>query len=291
MKKNRRKYALCLMGLLSAVVAAFFSPQLFFFLQDSYRLQNMRQETRQSLDIEGLQFSYAQSVRLRMADLAQGLAEGKTYHTAATDYEIEESRQQEVLNDLQSFFYENTWFYPMSEWQYVIEAFNNQPMKIETCKKYVIYEEDFTNGAAIIAWYVGCTKDDGSYVKLLVDINEDIIYYMESSESIKEEELIKMGYEIGSWSHINKEILYYQREFYNDYYQGDYVGDEIYNEYAAQTADKLWQPVMNWEIPYDSCHIDFEADFWNEIDENGSMTCHSRMGVSQIGSLIPELER
>lgn len=268
MKYNKRKYALYFTGLILLVLISVWAPQILFQIQDSYSMERTRQETRNSLDFENLNYTYEESLRERMYRFAKGIAEGKQFNIAFTEYQVTQE-----IQDMGEKVCEDSLITILEDIGNVSESAMNEIQTVE-CKKYVIYEGDFKNGAAFIVWYMKLEMPDGITMKILMDISSDTVYYVQlinqketgSAENVRTYSEVWFAY---------SEMLGGLPEYFYDYYAADFNED-----FQEKISKKGWL-FVEWQLLYQQ----YKLNFWISQEEDGMLSA----GILQIGELIPEM--
>lgn len=273
---NRRstyvKYILAMVGLL---VMAVLGPQLLFAIQDGHTQGSTWRGERDGMDMTTLNEGYTAARRDRMSDFAKGLAEGKKYYAAATDYQVDE----ECYDTFESFMMGNRslnaeagmlssdYLYDLYMMLYEIG------FEVDMWKRYVIYDKDFENGVAFMAWYYEINVGDIYRIKLLVDTEDDTLYYAQFLQ--KEDNVKKSDYLISAFS-VDTELLTYVSCLYEpDFEEGAF--DESYLVFMKDGS-------YNIILPYGENSLHWEIE-WME----GEVSALA-MGIVQLANLIPEFK-
>lgn len=296
-KQNTKRYAICMAGLVILVLGAFLGPQFVFAGQDRYHMENTWQETRNSLDIEKLSYNYEQSMMTRMENFARGIAEKRTYYTSFMDCEANQEIGEIVA---QALFHD--WLYILEETGAVpfsvqpnriasveedgsITIIDNGIGRIEECKKYVICEDNFENGAAIIAWYVKINVREGVDLKLLIDAESNSIYYMEAVN--------RKGKIFESYATLPDALTYYlpglddRYSYYREYYEAQAMERDNRYGFDNQSMEKfeMAEQAFAWKLLYGDYPLHFEVNGQGDIKSNVRITA----GIREIGEMIPEM--
>ncbi len=224
MKRRHMFYFICIIGLIILIATAFLAPQFIFDTQDSLRERNISLGKRGSLDITRLNLSYEKSLSKRMTSFSRGIAEEKKYYVAATTYTEEDynTNNEELYNVIQNMpysynimllyqegFLPEMIFYPFDE--------NNV---LNSLKRYVIYDEDFQDGAALMAWYVDLYLDTSIRLRVLADVETSTIYYAQ----------------IDYPEELKKYILSYMTSLIYDFESAYYTEELVNTEYGTDKA-------------------------------------------------------
>ena len=273
------KYSICVLGLTVLLVAAVLGPQLVFSVQDKYRMDTTWQGKRSSLDIEALNHSY-DSLQNRFTSFAEGLANHKNYYVTGTDYQVTE----ETYTLLEQVFSQEA-FWLMHDWGmipfYPLEELYKAGYAVEKCKKYVIYDDTFEDGVAsvaVMAWYMEIRFSDDSRIKILMDTENQVLYYIECSYSLDGEVKDKINI-------VSLYIPVYETEFFAD------IADQCYSYYEAEASE-----ISQWHIDEEECYValpygkytlDWEVKIAQPREPSNSIKVS--MGIKEIGKLVPEL--
>lgn len=284
MKHNKKLYAVAAVGLLLLVVTACFLPQIVFGLQDTYWSENTFLEARNGLDIQKLNISYERALKTRLSGFAE--KDVSSYYVAEMSAAIDDS----TYELLDSLLYQDMLLILTESMGIPIGTYEGYG--IDVLKKYVVYNENYDQGIALIVWYIEYTTENGSKVRLLADAETDTIYYIDSSVAIDNAYSDVM--------YLRQEFLDYVNEwmyYVGDYYQSDINGEQaeiaagLYNSENSSVVtyynDTL--PVKNRvEIPL--TYGEFSLDFLVSFRDNQNGSFEYSLGILQIRDLIPELQ-
>lgn len=268
MKNNKRTYLICWLVLILFVFASALGPGLILAGQDYYRMERPFLKQNGSLDLANLNYAYGKPMREKLDDFAQGLAAGKQYHTAFTEYEI----NQEVQDLKQHFIQSEEGPLLLLQIFGRVSLSDASDVEIKACKKYVIYEEEFTNGAAFIAWYLQMEINQEIDLRVLMDIDSDTIYYAAANNINRMAVIRNLEYATVDYY----ELCYYSYE----YYESDYEEHSVKSTIREGDFDTVL-----WPLLYERSTLDFEI---KELYEMDMIVCE-KIGIRQIGELIPEL--
>lgn len=272
---NRKTvYIRCILAMLVLLVVAVLGPQLLFVIQDRHTQGSTWQGERDRMDMTTLNESYTAVRRDRMSDFAKGLAEGKKYYATATDYQVDEECYK-ILEELM-----------LSDWNvnaemglvldYVNALYSmmySLGFEVDMWKRYVIYDKDFENGVAFMAWYYEINVGDIYRIKLLIDTEDDTLYYVQFLQ--KEENVKKTGWQI-SFSAEEPELLTY----FWYYYEPDLSESDLYETILVDMNDGSYNIIL----PYGENSLHWEI----EATEGDISTLN--LGIVQIANLIPEFK-
>lgn len=175
-------YACCAVCLLAVIAAALLLPQAVFAVQDNYQVNNTVREKRDSMGLANLNLSYEKNLKNRMTAFAKGLAEGKSFHVTSTDYELgdELGYLQDALVRNERMLYYIIWdFLTLSEEMLYDSDYLSEILDGEAeCRRYIIYDEDYSNGIAFSCLYMNLPLSEGRRIQALMDTEDHTIYYL-----------------------------------------------------------------------------------------------------------------
>ena len=304
MKRRHLVYVICISGLLILIAAAFLVPQLIFATQDNFRERNISLENRGNMDITKLNLTYEKSLSKRMTSFSQGIAQGKKYYVAATGYEVGEgmANEEDLYDIVQSITYQDIMsllldmgyvWYDSKGWD--IES------DMQAWKRYVIYDEDFQNGAALMAWYMEWQLERGDILRVLADTETGILYFaqIDCSKEMKKNIRIMVSDITLSSSNaysidciINRDYETDKVNQQNEYGEEQLEGDSVSKVYNAEMSiiSEMEQFVEEFEpeeyvleipLSYGGNVLNFRLEYLEQ--EN-----RIEMGITEIGELIPE---
>ncbi len=268
MKYSKRKYTLYFIGLLLLVLVSVCAPQILFQIQDSYSMDRTRQETRNSLDFENLNYTYEESLRKRMYRFARGIEEGRQYNIASTEYQVTQE-----IQDIWKEVCEDRLITILKTMREMPDSTMNEAQTVE-CKKYVIYEGEFENGAAFIMWYIKSELADGTTMKILMDVSGDTIYYVQLMNS--------KGID------LSDDTKKYNDRWFEYNYIWDYIWDYFCEYYEADINenDKAYNIRQGWLFTEGQLlYQQYKLNFWISQEEDGTLSA----GICQLEELIPEM--
>ncbi len=309
MKRRYLLYFFCIIGLFVIIAAAFYVPQFLFETQDVFRERNVVVEKRDRLDITKLNLSYEKSLSKRMSSFSQGMLQGKKYYVAATEYTEEDYSEdnQELYNVVENIIPYSYSVMLMYQEGFLPEAifypFDKANM-LNALKRYVIYDEDFQNGAALMAWYVDLNLEGTIRLRILADTETGTIYYAQVDYPEKMKSYILDCAEIFIY---NAEVAYYAEESVNVEYETDKAKQDsegeiisyekgmeinIYDESKGsltyeQKIKEFWKTykpqeyIRNMLLSYDGSELEYKIEYYEQ--ENRLV-----FGVTEIGRLIPD---
>ncbi len=155
------------------LIAASYTPQMIFQIQDSFLCNNTIIDKRESMDVESLSVTYEKSLGRRMKVFAEGVMAGENYY--ATFQTLSDS--QEVYNYMESdmgMFQDLMLFLWDMEW--VPYSFFKMEFFVNQWKQYVIYSDNYAEGVNFILWYIELQDKEGIVMKLLADAETGTIY-------------------------------------------------------------------------------------------------------------------
>lgn len=309
MKRRYLLYFFCIIGLLIIIAAAFYVPQFLFETQDGFRERNVVVEKRDRLDITKLNLSYEKSLSKRMSSFSQGMLQGKKYYVAATEYTEEDYSEdnQELYNVVENIIPYSYSVMLMYQEGFLPEAIFYPFDKVNVLnalKRYVIYDEDFQNGAALMAWYVDLNLEGTIRLRILADTETGTIYYAQVDYPEKMKSYILDCAEIFIY---NAEVAYYAEESVNIEYETDKAKQDLEGEIISyekgteiniydeskgiltyeQKIKEFWKTykpqeyIRNMLLSYDGSELEYKIEYYEQ--ENRLV-----FGVTEIGRLIPD---
>lgn len=244
--RNRAgRYGICATGLAAVITAAFLLPQAVFAMQDSYQAGNTWREDRSGVDMADLNMAYEKSLQNRLNQFAEGLAEGRKYYQTTVEYEIDETFY-ETINKI---IYQDILLF-LIEWGVLSEYVYDSQYYIQeydTCKKYVIYDEEFEDGIAFSAWYLDISFEDGTRLQVLADTEDSTIYFIKATSTIKRASSANWSmHELFYGLYGNTEASYAMGYYYGQYYSADSPKmDESYEQYIKNYAGETNSAVVS----------------------------------------------
>lgn len=170
-------YLTSLLVLICLVSGAFFAPGLVMEYRDRALLENYTFQPRTGIDYEAVNTQYTMSREERMAAFAKGIQEGRQYYITSSGEEV--ASWSELLGGIYSeFFFNALYAADIDIW--MLEGIYD-PNSVKEYQYYVIYDDDMTNGAAFLCWYLEIELS-GIFLRLLVDAKDYSVYYLEYYE-------------------------------------------------------------------------------------------------------------
>lgn len=228
--ENRNKnYIICVLLMLVLLIGAVTGPQLLFAVQDSHAQNDIYLGERDGMDVTALNSDYPRELQTRMLSLSSGLAEGRQYYAYATDYEVNEECYTIVENAV--------WLKEGQEWQdwavILIDSiplfpdayygFNTYGYDVTVWKRYVICDENFEEGVAIMAWYFEIRLSEEMQIKLLVD-TEDYTLYAIWFDNIEDYYMYR----------FDTNLITMMSVYWLYYYDADNAVDKMYEKYLEE---------------------------------------------------------
>ena len=287
---SRVKYAACVTGLLLLIAAAFWMPQAVFAAQSYYQGRHMvMEETMGEREISRLGIGYEYDVRTRMEEFVQGIVAGRQYYAIASDYELDEAEQEEILRILVTDV--GVKYTNEMTLGYVEMGFND--FVFEESKMYVITDKKFESGIAFSCLYLELSNSWYKRIQILMDMEDHTIYFMRA---------ILPGKQMAKWP----ELPAYLAEFdnylslvdvsyhYGQYYYADAPADGSVDGGRAAWIEQeqkegfyrlIGENYYDYTVPicYEEnfLHMDFMVHF-------GDLETRADAGLREIAELIPE---
>lgn len=304
MKRRHMLYSICIIGLLILIAGSFLVPQFIFAVQDSLRGQHISLEKRGNLDITRLNLSYEKSLSKRMTSFSEGVAQGKEYYVAATSYTAGDNYadNEDLIDITQKMLYQNSILI-LLDMGFLPDSILN-PLDYENTlqswKRYVIYDEDFKNGTALMAWYIDLFFDEGIRLRILTDTETGTLYfaqadYPEDVKSIakslmKETVLTDNAYAITCM--VNGEYETNEDGLYSSYWEKLYYGNEQYSDKGQNIEiSKLWEEFLNSYVPKENVleiPLSYNGNLLNYKIEYNMEKNQLTVGITEIGELISD---
>lgn len=304
MKRRHMLYSICIIGLLILIAGSFLVPQFIFAVQDSLRGQHISLEKRGNLDITRLNLSYEKSLSKRMTSFSEGVAQGKKYYVAATSYTAGDNYadNEDLIDITQKMLYQNSILI-LLDMGFLPDSILN-PLDYENTlqswKRYVIYDEDFKNGTALMAWYIDLFFDEGIRLRILTDTETGTLYfaqadYPEDVKSIakslmKETVLTDNAYAITCM--VNGEYETNEAGLYSSYWEKLYYGNEQYSDKGQNIEiSKLWEEFLNSYVPKENVleiPLSYNGNLLNYKIEYNMEKNQLTVGITEIGELISD---
>lgn len=206
--------------MLLLLIGAVIGPQLLFIVQDRYLQRDIYVGERDGMDMISLDADYPRTLQSRMRDFARGLAEERKYRAYATEQVVDE----ECYAILDDAFGSQDWLYAFGDmplFPYAYYPSGSYAYEVTAWKRYVICDEEFENGVAVMAWYFEFRVADGMRIKLLFD-TEDYTLYAIWFEAVEPDYQYRFA-----WEELTDALL-----FWIYYYDADKTLQEFSEEYA-----------------------------------------------------------
>ncbi len=298
-KTKNNKEKLCVAGMLLLVIAALFFPQIIFEIQDRYRMVNTEVEARESPDIFQLNLSYEEQLGIRMSNFLKANQKMVT----GLDYDVTEGAEQAGL--LETIMYQE-WFYILYDYSITVDSFYYESMfstdiasSVQDCKKYIVYGSNYE--PLLFLWYFDIYLPDiGTRMQLVVDTEDDTVYYIRLSFDEQQERQTKFT-DAGP-AYVLIEYIMANIPFYYSYYEADSYEENLGYGYdlvsdagnVAVTGSEQYdigivmdesQYKIETAFPYGDSYMTFfaQAAFGDGVHPE------IIMGIREIGELIPEM--
>lgn len=308
-KRDRATYVNCILAMVILMIAAVLGPQLLFAVQDNHTQGEIFSGERSQMDMTSLNVGYPKVLRERLLSFAQGKSSEKQYYATATDYTVNAEGYSILDNVLNREWV--TFLNDMGILLYNYEAISKSGYTIDEWKRYVIYDENFENGVAIMAWYFAITIDERIKLQLLVDAEDDTLYQLKVQvEGID----FWNYYGYTEWTYfyadmVNTLILYWcyyydvgdnTENSYEDYLASiGYDMDYKKKKYSASgniavteayVTDDEWAiegetAVVKKELPYDESILNWEMRMQTNAEKERTVIS---LGIADIVELVPE---
>lgn len=308
--EKRMTYLICILAILILLIGAAFGPQLLFAVQDKRTQEKIVLGERNSMDMAALNESYTKVLRTRMMNFAEGMAEDKNYYANATEYAF--GVDEESYNILENGVLESEWVAFLGDIGMIPYLYDviYPGYYVEDWKRYVIYDDDFENGVAFMAWYFDINAGNGLRIKLLVDTEDYTLYSIQISETSIEYGFYDWVADYGyNWLNGDYETLTELLPLYWFYYYEAGVSEaESYDEY--QESLRIYEKTTNYSMTESDASLDAsmlmsEGNFlilekWMPYGENqlkwkmkfaeksSANEPFFTMGIEKIQELIPE---
>lgn len=311
-KKNKLKlYSIYIAGMVFLIVAAFLLPQIVFTIRDNEQMKNTKLQERTSQNLSQISSIYEKQMHDRMSYWAT-----MDLNTATVTTIGEEPKDENKLAELLDGFLKQSWFYPVGDIAMFSETLDIVSVEsIKTCKKYIVYRNDYQEGIALMMWYMDIYVDEMyARIQLLVDSETNSIYYMKlTSNAENPEQTIsdqsQSTYTASSFTKKDKKIIYCGTDtstsdstcfatdlketfafydkiipslliFYSQYYEAD-EGETLKQEIKEK------QFTSTFEFPYGESNLDFIFQITSKTGSNLQVS----VGIPTIGKLIPEMKK
>lgn len=319
---SRLFYAAGAAGLAALVACAFLLPRLIFGVRDSYLYRDTVLEARENTDMDLLGATYEPSLRNRLKNFGEGLAQGKTYYVSEQQMTVTQELTQQLMSGNGIFQAPSDL---LIEGDLIADAIYNG-LEVSQWKQYVIYSDDYAGGVNFIIWYLKLTLEEtGESLELLMDAEDYTLYGIQASNIIemttKEYEQY-FRYKFGLYSYIGldayqlygwwREFCYYYQvmtaEEYDLYYSGMqiYINDNdtttIINQETHQAAvehmqelNDAWESAQAWDAPDENTFVlhlpyeDVSLDFSVRLLDRGVVEWPEHYDEYMVAYWYPEL--
>lgn len=291
---SRVKYAACVTGLLLLIAAAFWMPQAVFAAQNYYQNSHLAMEVVGEREISGFDAGYEHDVRTRMEQFLQGIAAGRQYYAIASDYELSEERQGEILTSLPK----NEGILLASDMSVNLISLYVSDLVVEDCKRYAIFDENFESGIAFSCLYLELSSDLYRSIRILMDLEDDTIYYVKVESAGIGTEMFGVSRKVlqGYLDLYSRTVPFYSvGDNYGQYYHADSFWEDIGDGKVTtrvKTQDmpnyfhKIGEEEFVWTVPIFYQDETLSLDFMMHLMESEFAV---EVGIHEIGELIPEL--
>lgn len=162
-----------LLVLAAIIAAAFFIPQLLFYVKDVLLYRDIELSERESMDVEALSGNYERSLYQRMLNFSVGLEAGDSFYVTSKDLTVNQ--------ELEEYLFSNSGLYQsIMDELYSIDLipfeFSNYQCTAVKWKQYVIYSDNYTKGVNFILWYIELESLDNITLKILADAETGTFY-------------------------------------------------------------------------------------------------------------------
>ncbi len=318
LKKGKEKYAVCAAGLFLAIMASLFLPQAFFSVQDYYQMKNTSWEKRQSAGTVMLDLSYEKDLCTRMTAFAEGLEQGRNYCVASTEYGLEEI-DPSLFEDFNAGFWERGILQLFLVYDIIVEneyywIVSTQWLEDDSCeiscKRYVIYDEEYTGGIAISCLYIDLALNEDLRLRFLMDTEDGTVYYLKlfrtQEGNLLQEHASLFMREVEENNWVYEEAIYYETDLsnYTEYYEKNGIlpvemyevqvhdarsFDAAENDYEGEEWNVKFSYSdypLTWQLSAQQLEDDDTEGINKEVTQNFVFS----LGIKEIGRLIPELE-
>lgn len=299
-----KTYGLYMAGMVLLVVGSIFLPQAVFLMQDRYQMESTEVKVRNSLNTSQINISYEEKMYERMKNLTTMNLNSAIVTVVEPDFETD----AEMMDLLESILAQEwiTMFYAVLL-NYGMEVELPFPLEILECKKYMVYNEDYQEGIALMMWYFDLyIPDTDLRIRLLADSETNSIYYIKLEEAPEsdyksDKNMTKEVYDtqaktvVGFYRAENIKTLYevagqfqYFMMYYGSYYEAEMESLEGFEEGelgCAGIKEDDEQYTVFCMFPYGEISMEFRLMI---LYENGDFPEFS-MGIPIIANLIPEM--
>lgn len=181
-KRGISSFAGMSFAIAAVAAAAFFLPQLIFYVQDNLLCRDMALGQRESMNVESLSTTYEKSLAVRMQNFAEGVQEYKDFYVTAQELTANDELSTFLNSD--KGLYQNVMV-NLVEYNLLSDAlWNFTDYSDVLWKQYVIYNDDYEEGVNFILWYIEISDQDGAVLKLLFDAEDGTVYGIKAEGSL-----------------------------------------------------------------------------------------------------------
>ena len=264
-----------LLMLVFLLIAASYTPQLIFQVQDSFLWNKTIIDKRENMDVESISVTYEKSLARRMEVFAKGVMAKENYY--ATFQPLSENQDiYEYLNSDLGMFQDLILVY--GEMQWIPYSFLAMEFSVNQWKQYIIYSDNYAEGVNFILWYIELQDMEGRIMKLLMDAETGTVYAFktENNQHNEKEEIRE---------YFDEQTMFMYWEFLASYYEAsslekieelaaDYMNDyeakiKMQSEAHSMVNGNVY--VYDWDIEKMRQEIDImfqdNAGFWQKRNE------------------------
>lgn len=173
-RKGKKRLFIKELLVLAVIIAAFFIPQLLFYVKDILLYRNIELSERESMDVEALSSNYEKSLYQRMLNFSAGLEAGDNFYVTSKDLTVNQELEEYLFSS--SGMYQNI-IYRLYEIDLIPAVFEDyQQCTVVQWKQYVIYSDNYTKGVNFILWYIELLSFDNITLKILADAETGTFY-------------------------------------------------------------------------------------------------------------------
>lgn len=205
--RGRRQYIAALFVIAVVVMAAFFTPQIMFWIQDGVLHRRTELGRQDPMDVEALSSGYEKNTYQRMLNFAEGLALGDSFYVTFKNLAVngDSAELEEYLRS--GYLYEGIPNY-MAALDLVPLYVFEYGYTLSQWKQYVVYSDNYAKGVNFILWYIELVYSDGIKLKLLTDAQTGTLYALKTQDcqwaessypGAKYKELLERGGLIELW--------------------------------------------------------------------------------------------
>jgi len=290
-QKSKRNicYAACLCAVFSLILLSVMAPQIFFFVQDNYRMKTTWKGEREGVDMLALNHVYG-TLQQRLNSFAAGLAENRNYYVTETVYPVDQNTYGTV--ERLSVQEPLRLFNELLQEAGVTELWEpDVGYDIQTCKKYIIYDEGIRGGLSSVmfmGWYFELEFNREDRLCLLADATDDTLYYIQFVQGqvpdVKQNK-DKVEMSVNSWKEAD---LHNLGEYLLNYYNSTgflFEEEDASMNYSSDSGNFIYE----YEIPYGENRLTFHYGGGLRKETGGQL--YRFMGLEGLRNLISELNR